>query len=190
MIKSIIAKLRRKQTPSPDPILAAECEKRHPLSITSDGQNYVEGGRFSVVIDEIEYEWDIAPLARAANRGEYPIKKFTIPDKFDDQWFWGDTTVDEHVIRSLNADFNIPILVWDGQIIDGAHRCCLALAAGINTLNAHVITNMPPYDREYTPRAGQRNPNDPKRTHKAVIAKVNTFMFTPLPMFTTRHIDD
>ena len=152
---------------------------------SSDGQAHVNQQHFSVVIDDLEYEWDIAPLHTMAEAGHFKLVRFNIPDKFRTQWFWGDTTLDEHVKRTLCADFNYPIIIWDGQVVDGAHRCCLALAAGINTIKAYNIQSMPPHDRAYIPKLNQRTPLHPKLTHQDVIDKTHLYMFTPLPKIPT-----
>lgn len=159
------------------------------VEASSDGEAHLEGSMFSVVIDGTEYEWEVEPLYRRAERGDFKIKQYEIPDKFRRSWYWGDTSVEDHVSRALKADFSYPIMVWDGQIVDGTHRCCLALAAGLTHIKAYEIEDMPPYDRTYKSRPEHRSPNDPKRTHDHVVREVNGYMFTPLPIQVVEPLD-
>lgn len=160
---------------------------------TSDGQTHLGQSTYSAVIDSEEYEWDIAPLYERAERGDFPLVRYEIPAKFLSEWYWGDSTVEEHTERTLHADFSYPILVWDGQVIDGTHRCCLALATGTTVIRAYNIINMPPYDRSYPAKASHRQPHavphGPTLTHKEVIEAVKRHIFTPLASFTTSHDD-
>lgn len=143
---------------------------------TSDGQAHLNGQMYSMILDEVEYEWDIRPLYENAGAGKYKRISYEIPPKFLGEWYWGDTTIDEHVQRTLKADFSYPILVWDGQIVDGTHRCCLAIAAGVHRIQAYEIESMPPHDREYIPKTNQRKPQNQGRSHSAVIKKVQALM--------------
>jgi hypothetical protein len=152
----------------------------HPvLDASSDGLPNLEGQTFSVVIDGEEYEWDIGPLHKRAEAGEFKLERFEIPTKFAQSWYWGDTSLEDHVERTLKADFNYPILVWDGQIVDGSHRCCLALATGMTHIKAYRIINMPPYDRCYPAKSTNRAPEG--LSHAQVVRQVNGYIFTPLP---------
>jgi hypothetical protein len=164
------------------------------LNATSDGQPHMDKATFSVVIGDEELEWDIRPLHEMARRQELVRTTYEIPAKFLHEWYWGDSTVEEHTLRALHADINFPIIIWDGQIVDGAHRCCLSLAAGMNTIKALEIINMPPYDRAYPPKVQNRQPLNRKPPHEPlshahVVKAVRGHMFTPLPEFTTRHDD-
>tara|TARA_Y100000310_G_scaffold73381_1_gene69516 strand:+ start:1658 stop:2137 length:480 start_codon:yes stop_codon:yes gene_type:complete len=131
---------------------------------------------FSTVLGDTEYEWKIKPLYQLAQNGILPLVRFEIPDSFQDEWYWGESTVQEHIMATLKADYSFPIIVWDGQVIDGAHRCCLSLSAGVNRIDAYVIDSMPPHEREYIPNGKHRIPNGKKLSHKLVIQKVQQLM--------------
>ena len=164
-------------TPKPqDDLITTDTEKRIRINHNSDGLTHLGGQKYSMVLQDVEYEWDIPPLYKRASAGEYELISFSIPPKFIGEWYWGDTTVEEHIERTLNADYTYPILVWDGQIIDGTHRCCLSIAAGVYSIQAYQITSMPPHDREYTPKSKQRRPHNQGRSHSAVIKKVQALM--------------
>jgi hypothetical protein len=175
MIRKLLNSLRSKGTP----------RKAHPqpLRVTSDGQAHIASSCYSTVIENEEFEWDILPLIQAAERGDFPLIRYDIPPKFLSEWYWGDSSLDDHIRRALNADFSYPILVWDGQIVDGAHRCCLSLAAGVSSIKAYNIINMPPYDRSYPAKEEHRPPaGDTPLTHQAVVDALKTHMFTPPPL--------
>ena len=155
-------------TPKPNNTIA--------IDHSSDGQTHQGSQCYSMVLDGIEYEWDIKQFHDLANAGKLEREVYRIPRKFLDEWYWGDSTVDEHVQRTLKADFSFPIIVWDGQIIDGTHRCCLALSAGVRNINAYRVDSMPPHDREYPAKPHQRNPNDHNRTHAHVIREIHSLM--------------
>ena len=150
------------------------------LGVNSDAGTNTSLGKYSMVLGDVEYEWDIAPLYDLANIGRFELIKFEIPPDFLGQWYWGDTTIEEHVDRTLKADLSYPILVWDGQIIDGTHRCCLSLATGTHWVYAYKILSMPPHDRDYPPRSEQRRPINQGLSHAKVVKEVNKIIQTGL----------
>lgn len=152
--------------------------KPHPDGFPIYTKPGATNGAFSTVIADVEYEWDVQTLYQHAAALNLPSSRFTIPTSFLHQWYWGDSSIEEHVQRTLHADYEYPILVWDGQIIDGTHRCCLSLACGMQNIKAIHIVNMPPPSRSYTPNPFHNPPlNNPLKTHLHVIHKVHALMF-------------
>ena len=156
------------------------------LGVNSDPLTNTTLGKYSMVLGDTEYEWDIVPLYDLADIGRFELIKYNIPPDFLGEWYWGDTTIDEHVDRVMKADTSYPILVWDNQIIDGTHRCCLSLATGMTSILAYNILSMPSHDREYTPKAEQRRPINQGLSHAKVIKEVQKLMqaglnITPSP---------
>lgn len=104
------------------------------------------GQQFSTVIGDIRYAWDIEKLWLEVESLE-PVD-WEIPASFQEDWYWGQTHPSEHIERCLEADLSYPILIWDGEIIDGTHRTVKALAQSKKTIKAKIITNIPPPDEE------------------------------------------
>lgn len=101
---------------------------------------------FSTNIDGIRYAWDVEKLW--AKFDTLDAIEWEIPESFKDEWSWGQSHPSEHIERCLEADLSYPILIWDGEIIDGTHRTIKALAQNKTTIKAKIITNIPTPDEE------------------------------------------
>ena len=104
------------------------------------------GQQFSTVVGDIRYAWDIEKIWLEVESLE-PIE-WEIPNSFKEDWYWGQSHPSEHIERCLEADLSYPILIWDGEIIDGTHRTIKALAQNKTTIKAKIITNIPTPDEE------------------------------------------
>lgn len=104
------------------------------------------GQQFSKVIGDVRYAWDIEKLWVEVESLD-PVE-WEIPESFKEDWYWGQSHPSEHIERCLEADLTYPILIWDGEIIDGTHRTVKALAQNKKTIMAKIITNIPPPDEE------------------------------------------
>jgi hypothetical protein len=97
---------------------------------------------FSTTINGSRYTWDIEPLWDEFSKAQ--VTTWTIPDSFKSQWNWGKDHPSDHVERCLRADLSYPILVWEGKVVDGTHRIIKALAENRTTIEAKIISKMPP----------------------------------------------
>lgn len=71
-----------------------------------------------------------------------------IPLRFLDEWSWGSDHISEHIAGCLDADLSKPVLVWNGDIVDGCHRVCRALSFGLTHIQAIDLSfRMPLPDR-------------------------------------------
>lgn len=107
----------------------------------------MEGHSFSTQLPTGEFgEWDIAPLFALKGTSVF----WEIPGSFIEEWNWGDSHISEHLPRCVKAELQYPILILDGDIIDGCHRVCKALALGYTQIKAVDLTGvLPPPDRVY-----------------------------------------
>ena len=113
--------------------------------------------QFSTVIEDVRYSWNIENLWLEVENLE-PVE-WEIPEHFKDSWSWGQSHPAEHLERCLEADLSYPILIWDGAIIDGCHRTVKALALGKTSIQAKIITNIPPPEDETEPDPMESNDN-------------------------------
>lgn len=60
--------------------------------------------------------------------------------------FWADD-FDAHIDRVKNADPSYPIIVFKGDVIDGAHRLVKAYLSGAKTIQARSIKSLPASER-------------------------------------------
>ena len=97
---------------------------------------------FTTVIDGVRLVWDVEDLW-AKFESLDPVD-WKIPDSFKEEWHWGQSHPSEHLERCMNADLSYPILIWNGDIIDGCHRTIKALAKGEKSIKAKSIKNLPP----------------------------------------------
>lgn len=89
------------------------------------------------------HTWEVESLLKIAE-GISP-RKWGIPPRFLDEWSWGEDHISEHLTPCLKADLSTPILVWNGDIIDGCHRVCLALSLGRTEIEAIDLSFRMPY---------------------------------------------
>jgi hypothetical protein len=104
------------------------------------------GQQFSTVIEDVRYAWDIEKLWVEVESLD-PVD-WEIPTSFQKDWNWGQSHPSEHIERCLEANLSYPILIWDGEVIDGTHRTIKALAQSKKTIKAKIITNIPPPDEQ------------------------------------------
>ena len=104
--------------------------EEHTFSNTEEGQTLI---------------WNVSTLKSAAEGKE--IIEWEIPENFLLSWPWGEDTISQHTQGIMRADYvKRPIIVWDGIIVDGAHRATKALIDGKTHIPARVIVNIPPPD--------------------------------------------
>jgi len=117
--------------------------------------------------------WEIDKLHLKFSSHE-PIT-WEIPEHFLDEWSWGEDHISKHISRCMTADFTYPILIWDGQVVDGCHRICRALADGFTNIRAIEIINMPPADREEDVEVRAEPPEVSKWTFRDMVKILRAF---------------
>jgi len=89
----------------------------------------------------VTYQWDVKRIWELTK--DLTFVEWSIPDSFLNGWFWGQTHPSDHIKKVLDADLSFPILVHNGNIIDGCHRAVKALAQGRTRIHAIVLSEMP-----------------------------------------------
>ena len=77
------------------------------------------GQQLRALLGDIRYAWDIEKLWLEVESLEPVDWKYK---SFQEDWYWGQTHPSEHIERCLEADLSYPILIWDGEIIDGTQE--------------------------------------------------------------------
>lgn len=101
----------------------------------------------SITRGDTEYFWIVPNLWKFVEHKK--VTQWSVPDSLLDQWTWGDSQPAEHLERVLKADLKYPVIVYNGRILDGNHRTIKSLALGKKSVNAVVLSEMPPYDFSY-----------------------------------------
>jgi hypothetical protein len=76
---------------------------------------------------------------------DLPSQMWRIPPSFLEGWSWGEDHIADHLGGCLDADLSRPILIWDGEIVDGCHRVCKALSQGDTHIQAIDLSTFKPY---------------------------------------------
>jgi len=127
---------------------------------------------FSITEAGVRRAWNVEKLWEVY--AHVPAQPWCVPTSFEQEWVWGASHIAEHVTRSLDADLAFPILVWQGNIVDGAHRVVKALATG-QEVRARVLESLPPPDEETAPRLDECLEGVPW-THGDVVAVVRAVL--------------
>jgi len=141
--------------------------------------------QFSTVIEDVRYAWDIEKLwVRVESLDSVD---WEIPTSFQEDWNWGQSHPSEHIERCLEADLSYPILIWEGEIIDGTHRTIKALAQSKKTIKAKIITSLP-YPDEQTELDGMESSKGISWTHGDMVKIIMSFMeYDMLKEYNFRH---
>lgn len=90
-----------------------------------------------------ELTWEVENLIEISKG--CPQVRWEIPAQFSDSYSWGDEHISEHLAGCLDADVSKPILIWNGEIVDGCHRVCKALSLGHTHIQALDLSFRMPY---------------------------------------------
>jgi hypothetical protein len=99
------------------------------------------GHTYSHTDDGVTYQWEVKKLWEMTK--DQTFVEWSIPESFLQKWFWGQTHLCDHIGRVLEADLSFPILVHNGNIVDGCHRAIKVLAHGRKKIHAIVLSEMP-----------------------------------------------
>lgn len=99
------------------------------------------GHTYSHTDNGVTYQWDVNKLWDMTK--DQTFVEWTIPESFLEEWFWGQSHPSDHIKRVLDADLSFPILVHDGNIVDGCHRTIKVLAQGRKKIHAIILSEMP-----------------------------------------------
>jgi hypothetical protein len=119
---------------------------------------------FSTTLDSegLKLTWEIEKLH--AKFSSYEPIYWNIPESFLEDWTWGEDHISDHISRCVSADFTYPILIWEGQVVDGCHRLCRAISDGFLQISAIEIDEMPQPDLEEEVSSSEEPPKYPKWT--------------------------
>jgi hypothetical protein len=109
-------------------------------------------------IKRIWYTEQLWRHASALPTREVPLASIAALDL--NTWFFGvEPTcrlVTEHARRINEASFEYPIILSaEGWVMDGMHRICKALLAGVDTINAVQFASNPPPDESHADQPAQ-----------------------------------
>lgn len=99
---------------------------------------------YAMMVDDLECVWNLSTLIGKSKNIEakkVPLNQFNL-----DVWVWGADKPQDHVERIFNCDLSYPILIWDGNVLDGYHRILKAHLLGLDYIMAKEIINIPPPD--------------------------------------------
>jgi len=120
-------------------------DKQVEMTLSAESYRQLEGHTFSTCKEGLEMTWEINPLLKMTS--ELEAFDWEIPsDRILDSWVWGDDHISDHMARTLEADLSYPILLWQGEIVDGYHRVLKALLLGRTHVKARQINLMPTPD--------------------------------------------
>ena len=99
-------------------------------------------GTFSLSLEGYVYTWRVLDLIKISKN--INAVKWTIPESFINEWTWDNDSLEEHLDRCIESEINIPIIVWDGKVLDGCHRIIKSIALNKNVIDAKIIRDIPP----------------------------------------------
>jgi hypothetical protein len=99
-------------------------------------------GTFSLSLEGYVYTWRVLDLIKISKN--INAVEWTIPESFINEWTWDNDSLEEHLDRCIESEINIPIIVWDGKVLDGCHRIIKSIALNKNVIDAKIIRDIPP----------------------------------------------